>query len=736
MKGTQMSDRLEGILSQMTLEEKVDQLVMLDSSVYDKDAAITGPQVKLGLPEDIAHRMGAVYNVFGAARIRELQEDYLAHSRLGIPLLFCADIIYGHKTVLPIPLGFSCSWDPELVRDCMDMVAGEAAASGVHAVFSPMLDLSRDPRWGRVMEGLGEDPCLAARFAKAEVEGLQGDLGPSNVASCIKHFAAYGAVEGGRDYNAVDMSERKLRQEYLRPYEAAVKAGARMVMPSFNTINGIPSTANEWLLRDVLEGEWGFDGVKVSDYAAIQELVYHGFAEDCRDAARRAIACGMSFDMKTGVYAHNLARLVRDGEVDEALVDEAVMRVLRLKERLGLFDDPYRQCDVLREEELLRSDESRALAYRLACESVVLLKNEGGALPLASEGKVALVGPMADERSIVGMWAMNAGIASIRTLHDELSELLGDRLACAKGCEIADDYGFLGDMAKYFALPEDEGDASLLSQALDVVRDADVAVVALGEHFFQSGEAASRTDLSLARCQLELLRAVRKLGKHVVALVYSGRPLLLREVAESCDALVQVYWPGTEGSAAVADVLCGKVNPSGRLTMSVPVCMGQIPVYYGQMSTGRPLEGSGHEGKFVSKYLDAPNAPLYPFGYGLSYTTFEVRDVRLSSDTMSAGQALRVEAVVANTGDRDGDAVVQVYVRDVAGSVARPVKELVDFARVTIAAGGEATVAFEIGEDQLAAYGAHMRRVVEPGVFKLYVGLSSADVVEREFRYV
>lgn len=638
--------------------------------------------------------------------------------------------------MLPIPLGFSCSWDPELVRGCIGMVGGEAAAAGIHAVFSPMLDLSRDPRWGRVMEGLGEDPCLAARFAAAEVEGPQGDLGPRNVASCIKHFAAYGAVEGGREYNAVDMSERRLRQEYLRPYEAAVKAGARMVMPSFSTINGIPSAANEWLLRDVLEGEWGFDGVKVSDYAAIKELVCHGFAEGDRGAAKRAIACGVDFDMKTSVYAHNLAQLVRDGEVDESLVDEAVMRVLRLKERLGLFEEPYRQCDALREEEHMRTEESRTLAYRLASESVVLLKNEHDVLPLAGEGRVALVGPLADEHALSGMWAFGADAATTASLRDEMERRLGERVTFAQGCPVADDFDFLGSMAKYYQLPETGGAGQDLEMALDAVRDADVALVVLGEHTMQSGEAASRTDLSLARCQMELLCEVRKLGKPVVALVYSGRPLLLREVAESCDALVQVYWPGTEGSAAVVDVLCGEVNPSGRLTMSVPECMGQIPVYYGQTSTGRPLVGSGHEDKFVSKYLDAPNDSLYPFGYGLSYTTFEVRDVRLLSDTMSAGQMLRVEADVANTGARDGDVVVQVYVRDVAGSVARPVKELVDFARMAITAGHEETVSFEIGEDQLAAYDAHMRRVVEPGAFKLYVGLSSDDVVEREFRYV
>lgn len=728
-------DQLTDLLHQMTLTEKIDQLVMLDNSFFQKDAAITGPQVKLGISEDVIRNIGSAYNVIGADKVRKLQDEHMKNSRLHIPLLFCGDVIYGLKTVMPIPLGYSCSWDPETIEKGMSIVADEASASGIHTVFSPMLDLSRDPRWGRVMEGLGEDPYLASQIAASEIKGLQGNLDSHHVASCIKHFAAYGAAEGGRDYNSVDMSERKLRQEYLKPYQSAVQAGAKMVMPSFNTINGIPSTANKWLLKKVLEEEWGFHGVKVSDYAAIQELVYHGYAEDAYDAAEKAIHCGVNFDMKTSVYANYLQKDVEDGRVKEEEIDEAVMQILNIKNELGLFEDPYRQASVKEETARQYTEESRRTVKKLADESVVLLENHD-VLPLNKNQKIALIGPMADSKGTLGMWAFNTDASRNRTLREELTERVGqENVKYAWGCDFVDSMDALGDIGKFF---HPEAPRNLIEEkqkALEAADASDVIVFTMGEHAMQSGEASSRTDLSLPSCQMSLLHEFKKMRKPVVVLIYSGRPLLLQEAADNSDALLQVYWPGSEGASAVADVLTGKINPSGKLTMSMPRSMGQIPVYYSQLKTGRPLQGSGHTGKFVSKYLDCPNSPLYCFGYGLSYTDFTISQLSLDNPYMNKTEPLHAVIHIKNIGNCKGDTIVQLYIHDEAGTIARPVKELIDFKSITLEAGEEKDITFGISEEKLRYYDANMDYITEPGKFMLYAGLNSEECIETEFTY-
>lgn len=707
----------------MTLEEKIAQLLQLAAPFYDEPgdhSEITGPMEELGIQSETVRNAGSVLGVAGAAKMMAVQKAHLENNRLGIPLLFMADIVHGFKTIFPIPLAIGSSWNPELAERSAEIAAREAAVSGLHVTFAPMVDLIRDPRWGRVMESTGEDPYLNGVFAKAFVQGFQGDdlAGDvTRVAACVKHFAAYGAAEGGRDYNTVDLSERQLREYYLPAYKQAIDAGAEMVMTSFNIVDGVPATGNRKLLRGLLRGEWGFDGVIISDWASIKEMVAHGAAEDDKEAALKAIRAGVDIDMMTTSYLKHLPELINEGLVDEALIDEAVLRILQLKEKLGLFDNPMRGADPVREQEIVYSAEHRQVARKLAEKSSVLLKNEG-VLPLRPEQRVALIGPFADSGDILGWWSWTGSKETAVKLSDAIRSVTGnpEHVAVAEGSGID-------------SITEEQK-----AEALKAAAGADVIVLAVGESSDMSGEGGSRTHIQLPEAQLELIRLMKGLGKPVAAVLFNGRPLDLHGVYDQADAVLEAWFPGSEGGSALADLLYGKVNPSGRLTMSFPYSVGQVPVYYNSFSTGRPKPAVEDENRYVSKYIDSPNEPLLPFGFGLSYTTFAYDGLTLSSDTMTNNQPLEVKVTVTNTGSRAGTETVQLYVRDISGEVVRPVKELKDFRQLELAPHESAEVAFRLEEQQLRYHHSDLTVASDSGQFNVYVGGSSRDVLSAGFR--
>lgn len=707
----------------MTLEEKIAQLLQLAAPFYDEPgdhSEITGPMEELGIQSETVRNAGSVLGVAGAAKMMAVQKAHLENNRLGIPLLFMADIVHGFKTIFPIPLAIGSSWNPGLAERSAEIAAREAAVSGLHVTFAPMVDLIRDPRWGRVMESTGEDPYLNGVFAKAFVQGFQGDdlAGDvTRVAACVKHFAAYGAAEGGRDYNTVDLSERQLREYYLPAYKQAIDAGAEMVMTSFNIVDGVPATGNRKLLRGLLRGEWGFDGVIISDWASIKEMVAHGAAEDDKEAALKAIRAGVDIDMMTTSYLKHLPELINEGLVDEALIDEAVLRILQLKEKLGLFDNPMRGADPVREQEIVYSAEHRQVARKLAEKSSVLLKNEG-VLPLRPEQRVALIGPFADSGDILGWWSWTGSKETAVKLSDAIRSVTGnpEHVAVAEGSGID-------------SITEEQK-----AEALKAAAGADVIVLAVGESSDMSGEGGSRTHIQLPEAQLELIRLMKGLGKPVAAVLFNGRPLDLHGVYDQADAVLEAWFPGSEGGSALADLLYGKVNPSGRLTMSFPYSVGQVPVYYNSFSTGRPKPAVEDENRYVSKYIDSPNEPLLPFGFGLSYTTFAYDGLTLSSDTMTNNQPLEVKVTVTNTGSRAGTETVQLYVRDISGEVVRPVQELKDFRQLELAPHESAEVAFRLEEQQLRYHHSDLTVASDSGQFNVYVGGSSRDVLSAGFR--
>ncbi|CAH1191100.1 Beta-xylosidase [Paenibacillus auburnensis] len=707
----------------MTLEEKIAQLLQLAAPFYDEPgdhSEITGPMEELGIQSETVRNAGSVLGVAGAAKMMAVQKAHLANNRLGIPLLFMADIVHGFKTIFPIPLAIGSSWNPELAKQSAEIAAREAAVSGLHVTFAPMVDLIRDPRWGRVMESTGEDPYLNGVFAKAFVQGFQGDDlagDTSRVAACVKHFAAYGAAEGGRDYNTVDLSERQLREYYLPAYKQALDAGAEMVMTSFNIVDGVPATGNRKLLRDLLRGEWGFEGVIISDWASIKEMVAHGAAEDDKEAAFKAIRAGVDIDMMTTSYLHHLPELVDEGLVDEAWIDEAVLRILSLKEKLGLFDNPMRGADPVREKEIVYSAEHRQAARKLAEKSCVLLKNEG-VLPLRAEQRVALIGPFADSGDILGWWSWTGSKETAVKLSDAMRAVTGnpDYITVAVGSGV------------------DSITETQKEEALTAAAGADVIVLAVGESSHMSGEGGSRTNIKLPDAQLELIRLMKGLGKPVAIVLFNGRPLDLHGVYDQADAVLEAWFPGSEGGSALADLLYGKANPSGRLTMSFPNSVGQVPVYYNSFSTGRPKPAVEDENRYVSKYIDSPNEPLLPFGFGLSYTAFTYEGLTLSSDNMKEDQPLEVKVTVTNTGRMAGTETVQLYVRDISGEVVRPVKELKDFRQIELAPGESTEVIFYIEEKQLRYHHSDLSLSSDHGQFYVYVGGNSRDVQTAGFR--
>ena len=707
-------DKLIALLNDMTLEEKIDQMLQVSSMFYTDDGVLTGPANTAGYTEEEIRLAGSVLGTVGAGQLKQIQREYMERHPHHIPLIFMADIINGFRTVFPIPLAQGCTFDPELVEEGAAVAARESAAAGLHLTFSPMADLVRDARWGRVMESTGEDAWLNGRFARAMVEGYQGRSGlreKGRIAACVKHFAGYGAPTAGRDYNTVELSERTLRDDYLPAYREAIDAGAATVMTSFNTLDRVPSSANRRLMRDILRGEMGFEGALISDWAAIEELCSHGVAGDKEEAARLALEAGVDIDMMTNCYCKHLKGLVESGAVSGALIDEAVLRILKLKNDLGLFENPYKDADEQEEKALALCDAHRKTARRMAAESFVLLKNDG-ILPLAGE-RTAFIGPYVANAEIYGAWSMFGTPETTVSIEQGVKNRGCGQVYFAEGCMLSEDPG-----------RSEETAGKLLQEAVELAKKADKVVLALGEHRLQSGEAASRADITLPDCQMELFRQVCAVNKNVVVVLFSGRPLDIREISGQAAAVLAVWMPGTEGGNAIADVLFGDVNPSGRLSMSFPYSVGQVPIFYGQFRTGRPYT-EGTEEKYVSRYLDIPNRPLYPFGYGLSYTTFEIGPVQLSAQQMRRTDRLRATVTVKNTGTVSGSEVVQMYLADVNGSVARPVRELRGFCKVRLEPGEEREVCFEITEEMLRFHDIHMDYVSEPGTFRVFVGDSS-----------
>lgn len=708
--------QLIDLLEQMTLDEKVGQLLQLAAEFYSEKAEEkTGPMTDLGLTHEDINNAGTTLGISGAKEAIRVQKAYMENNRLGIPTILMADIIHGFRTVFPIPLGLGSSWDLEAAKKVAEVSAKEAAVSGLHVTFSPMVDLVRDPRWGRVMESTGEDPFLNSRFAEAFVKGYQGDDLKNDffrVAACVKHFAAYGAAIGGRDYNTVNMSERQLRDSYLPGYKAALDAGAKLVMTSFNTVDGVPATGNKWLFRDVLRKEFGFDGVVISDWGAVIELIPHGVAADKKQAAELAIKAGVDIEMMTTCYTENLKKLIEENIVTESTLDEAVLRILTLKNDLGLFENPHRGADVILEKEVVLSKEHRDIARDIARKSIVLLKNEH-VLPLSKLEKVAIVGPAADSHDVIGVWSWQGK-------KDEAISL-------AQGvAQIGAEYVIGKEAFDYFKPSQ-----AAIDEAVALAKEADKVVLALGEEDWMSGEASSRSDIRLPQAQLDLFDAIQAVNNNIIVTLYNGRPLDLKGI-DSAKAVVEAWFPGTEAGTALADILYGEYNPSARLSMSFPETVGQVPVYYNYDNTGRPYK-TGDE-KYVTKYLDVSNFAKYPFGFGLSYSEFAYTDFELSSHQMNSDQTITVSITVENQSDISGQETVQLYIRDQIGEVARPVKELKGFEKITLQAHEKKTVQFTITEELLRYVHSDQTFASDAGTFDVMIGSNSRDVLTKTFK--
>ena len=724
-----MDEYIDRLMSKMTLEEKIGQLNLLPGNDITTGAVMNSPLAQL----TAEGKLGAVLNVKGQDKIRQLQRVAVEQSRLGIPLLIGQDVIHGNQTVFPIPLAQSCSWDLKAIERGAAIAAKEATAQGINWVYSPMVDISIDPRWGRVAEGSGEDPYLGSRIGEALIRGYQGNYGKQNAMACVKHFALYGAVEAGRDYNTVDMSRIRMYNQYLEPYKAAAKAGAGSFMSSFNIVDGIPATCNRWLLTDLLRNDWQYDGFVVTDYGSINEAVVHGIG-DQSVTSERALKAGTDMDMCSNAFIAQLAGLLKSGRVSQKDIDTACSRVLEAKYKLGLFDDPYRFCDPKRLTTDLYTEEHKKAARDMAAETFVLLKNE--ILPLKKQGTIALIGPLADNRSnMVGCWSTGDTPELYSTLKEAMERAVGDkaRILFAQGCNIYADEAT--QKGATFGRPIDRvDDAQAKAEALRVAAEADVIVCAMGEMAEMSGESSSRADISLPCVQMELLKALVATGKPVVLLNFSGRPTVMAWEAEHVPAILNVWFGGSEAADAICDVLFGQKSPSGHLTMTMPKALGQIPIYYNHLNTGRPVpEGAAEYRKYQSNYIDVRNDPLYPFGFGLSYTTFDYGAPRLSGTTMKADGQLTLTVNVKNSGQYDADEVVQLYIHDPAATISRPVKELKGFERITLKAGESRDVSFTITADMLSFYNSELQLVAEPGEFEIMVGGNSRDVQKLKF---
>ena len=726
---------IDDLMKKMTLEEKIGQL-----NLPVTGEITTGQAKSSNVAKRIrAGEVGGLFNLKGVERIRDVQKQAIEESRLGIPLLFGMDVIHGYETVFPIPLGLSCTWDMKAVEESARIAAIEASADGICWTFSPMVDVSRDARWGRVSEGNGEDPFLGAAIARAMVRGYQGkDMSRNNeIMACVKHFALYGAPEAGRDYNTVDMSHQRMFNEYMLPYRAAVEEGVGSVMASFNEVDGVPATGNKWLMTDVLRKQWGFGGFVVTDYTGITEMTDHGMG-DTQAVAALALNAGVDMDMVSDAFTSTLKKSLEEGKVSVKAVDAACRRILEAKYKLGLFDNPYKYCDVTRPKKEVFTKEHRAIARKTASESFVLLKNEGNVLPLAKKGTIAVVGPLADSRSnMPGTWSVAAVMNKYPSLIEGLKDVVGSkaRILTAKGSNLMSDAEY-EERATMFGRTlhrDNRTDKELLDEALAVAAKSDVIVAALGESSEMSGESSCRTDLEMPDTQRVLLQELLKTGKPVVLVLFTGRPLVLNWEQENVPAILNVWFGGSEAALAIGDVLFGNVNPSGKLTMTFPKNVGQIPLFYNHKNTGRPLAEGKWFQKFRSNYLDVDNEPLYPFGYGLSYTTFSYSDITLDQSSMNINGEITATVTVTNTGKRDGAEVVQLYIRDLVGSVTRPVKELKGFEKITLKPGETQTVSFPIDIEALKFWNQQMKYDAEPGKFNVFIGTDSARVKKGEF---
>lgn len=725
-----MKTFIDALMKKMTLTEKIGQLNLPGSGDI-----VTGQAQSSDIGKKIREgKVGGLFNIKSVAKIKDVQRVAVEESRLKIPLIFGMDVIHGYETVFPIPLGLSCSWDMELIENSARIAAIEASADGINWTFSPMVDICRDARWGRIAEGSGEDPYLGSRIAEAMVRGYQGrDLAAGNtIMSCVKHYALYGAAEAGRDYNTTDMSRQRMYNDYFPPYKAAAKAGAGSFMASFNEVDGVPATANKWLMTDVLRKQWGFKGFVVTDYTGINEMVDHGIG-DLKTVSARALMAGIDMDMVGEGLLTTLQQSLKEGKVTQAQIDAACRRILEAKYKLGLFADPYKYCNEERAKTEVFTADHRRIARNTAAQSFVLMKNQGNILPLKKSGTIALVGPLADNKeNMPGTWSVAANFQKATSVFTGLKEVVGDqvKILYAKGSNLDADAAFeerAGMFGKTLGRDNRPADV-IIKEALEIANQADVVVAALGESAEMSGESSSRSNIEIPKVQKDLLQALLKTGKPVVLVLFTGRPLAIPEENKTVPAILNVWFGGSEAGYAIADVLFGNVNPSGKLSTTWPQNVGQVPLFYAHKNTGRPLPDGKWFQKFRSNYMDVSNEPEFPFGFGLSYTDFTYSDITLSSNNLKGNQKLTASVTVTNSGKYDGKEVVQLYIRDVVGTVTRPVKELKGFQKVELKAGETKTISFIITPEDLKFYNYDLKYDWEPGEFQVMIGTNSRDV--------
>ncbi|WP_346855715.1 beta-glucosidase BglX [uncultured Draconibacterium sp.] len=734
-KDSEMDMFISKLMNEMTIQEKIGQLNL----VTPGGGILTGSVVSSDVEAKIRNgNVGGIFGVYGPEKVRQAQKLAVEESRLKIPMLFGSDVIHGYKTTFPIPLGMACSWDMERIEKAAQIAAKEATADGIFWNFSPMVDISRDPRWGRISEGSGEDPYLGSQIAKAMVNGYQqNDVSASNtMMATVKHFALYGAAEAGRDYNSVDMSRIKMYNEYLPAYKAAIDAGAGCVMSSFNDVDGIPASGNKWLLSDLLRGEWNFDGFVVSDYTSVNEMIAHGLG-DLQAVSALALNAGLDMDMVGEGFLTTLEKSLKEGKVSEENINTACRRVLEAKYKLGLFDDPYRYIDESRPEKDILTKENRAAARETAAHSFVLLKNNKQVLPLKKSGKVALVGPLADsQNNMLGTWAPTGDHSEAITVIKGFNNVIGNdvEVLYAKGANIVDDTEYAEKINVFGPKVniDKRSPEQMIREAVAAAKKADVIVAVVGEASEMSGESASRSEITIPECQKKLIRELSKTGKPLVLVIMSGRPLAISEENELADAILFTWHPGVEAGNAIADVVFGDCNPSGKLAATFPRNVGQIPLYYAIRNTGRPQAGETFT-KFKSNYLDVSNSPLFPFGYGLSYTQFAYSNLQISSTKLTSEGAIQVSVDVKNTGNFDGEEVIQLYIRDVVASITRPMKELKGFKKEMILKGESKTVSFEISEKDLRFYNSQLHFDSEPGEFEVFIGGNSDQLLKASF---
>lgn len=740
-----MKDRdIIELLNKMTLDEKIGQMVQVAGDIFlsDNIDVSTGPLKDLKLSDEMLYNVGSILNIMGAERVKKVQDEYLSKSRLKIPLLFMDDVINGYKIAFPIPIAQGCSWNVETIKKMTEISAMESNIAGANVNFSPMVDLSRDARWGRVMESIeGEDPYLGQVYAKAMIEAYQGkDISQlGKVASCVKHIAAYGAVEAGRDYNTVDMSEREFRQYYLPAYKSAIEAKAEMIMTSFNILNGIPATINKWLIQDVIRKELKFQGIIISDYGAIEETIAHGASKDEKQAALNAISAGVDIDMMSGIYANNLKQLCLENKDIENKVNESVLRILRLKNKLGLFENPYGNIDEEKEKTYIMNKCNLEQAKKLTQETFVLLKNKNNILPLKENNKIALIGPYADNNGITGSWSMFSDRSKNNTILDIFKERVkNDNLLYSKGAEILREKE-INKILNAEGLPtihienEEKKEKMYIEEAKEVAKKSEIIVLAIGEHYRQSGEACSRSNISLPENQVNLINELYKLNKPIVMILFNGRPLQLNNIEDKLDAILEVWFPGTTGAKAITEVIFGDVNPSGKLTMSFPQNAGQCPIYYNHYNTGRPHT---RDFRYMSRYQDIPTQSFYPFGYGLSYCHFKYKNLKLDKKQIKENDTINISIEVENQSNYEGYEVVQLYIQDLFGSVVRPIKELKSFKKEYFEPYETKKIEFKIDIEMLKFWNENLAYIAENGEFKVYVGGDSENVLEDTFEYI